>query len=70
MFEMMDSLAQEPRHSAQRKRLILKCRFEQIPLPGIRCLWAVPQRGWRPNCIKSLPWGAEKGFLGKSKSNR
>jgi hypothetical protein len=32
--------AQKPCHSAHRKRLILKCRFEQIPLPEIRCLWA------------------------------
>jgi hypothetical protein len=35
-----DSLAQKPCHSVCRKRLILKGRFEQIRLPGIRCFWA------------------------------
>ncbi len=35
-----DSLAQNPCHSAHRKRLILKCRIEQIPRPKIRCIWA------------------------------
>jgi hypothetical protein len=35
-----DSLAQKPCHSAHRKRLILKSRFSQIPLPEISCLWA------------------------------
>ena len=34
------ALAQKPCHSAHHKRLILNCRFAQIPPPGIRCLWA------------------------------
>jgi hypothetical protein len=38
-------IAQEPCHAAHRKRLILKCRFGQIPLPRIRCFWAIQQRG-------------------------
>jgi hypothetical protein len=38
-----DPLAQKPCRSARRKCLIRPCRFEQIQVPGIRCLWAASQ---------------------------
>jgi hypothetical protein len=57
-----EPLAQKPSSSAVRKCSILRYRFSRVAQPRIRCFWAVPQRGWRPNHIKSLRWVAEKGF--------
>ena len=60
-----DLLAQKPHHSAPRKRLILRCHFEEILLPGIRCLWAPARQGnerrlasplasFLPSCLAKL----------------
>lgn len=57
-----EPLAQKPFHSAYHKRLILKCHFEQIPLPGIRCFWAVRIIGNCVNVFLRLRGAPQRGF--------
>jgi hypothetical protein len=59
--KFVDYLAQKPCLTAYRKTLILRGRFEQIPLPGIRLFWADQGHPACPHLLSTEGYNAPRG---------